>query len=280
MRWYLLVASGVAGLCLLPLIFGNPTHNDWEMGVAIALGLFLGLALPPLAVHLHLARQNRLMEQCRAFFIAGSQAWGVGDTSTAEQALTTIRQLERRWRFRNGFTFRVAHFVVTMLVTISICSAARLLVYVISNHVIRGQPDRFALTWANIELMLVFSLLGISHVLMMYWESWRDAHQIYDCGDRLGQLLHGPRAIISAPARSKGGKSRNSVPEIDGLSPHQIFGLGFNFTRRQLDAVRRRLVKELHPDAWPTARPEERKAREAALKRVNAAYDELRVQAV
>lgn len=60
------------------------------------------------------------------------------------------------------------------------------------------------------------------------------------------------------------------------MSPQEIFGLGYHFTRRELDRARRRRVQELHPDRWHTASPKERHAREEALKRVNAAYDLLK----
>ncbi|HKZ96108.1 MAG TPA: J domain-containing protein [Hyphomicrobiaceae bacterium] len=55
-----------------------------------------------------------------------------------------------------------------------------------------------------------------------------------------------------------------------------IFGISLKFTQRELDRARRRLVQELHPDRWHNAGTHERKAREEALKRVNAAYDVLR----
>jgi curved DNA-binding protein CbpA len=55
--------------------------------------------------------------------------------------------------------------------------------------------------------------------------------------------------------------------------------LGPGFTRRELDAARRRLVRHLHPDHQHGARASVRRAREDALKRINAAYDNLRSEA-
>ena len=69
-------------------------------------------------------------------------------------------------------------------------------------------------------------------------------------------------------------------PLLDGLSGRQLFGLSPVFSRRNLDRARRHLVKELHPDLWHDAKPSSRRAREEALKRVNAAYDALRPLAV
>ena len=44
----------------------------------------------------------------------------------------------------------------------------------------------------------------------------------------------------------------------------------------QLDRARRRLVNRLHPDLAHGSAPAIQRAREEALKRVNAAYDPLR----
>ena len=82
--------------------------------------------------------------------------------------------------------------------------------------------------------------------------------------------MFGPRAVEMAPEEVK-----INVPDFDGMTPREVFGLGQRFTQSELDKVRRRLVRELHPDRWHHARPEERKAREGAPKRVNAAHDEL-----
>jgi curved DNA-binding protein CbpA len=55
--------------------------------------------------------------------------------------------------------------------------------------------------------------------------------------------------------------------------------LGPTFTRRELERARRRLAWDLHPDRHRGASLHERKAREDALKRVNAAFDLLIVDA-
>ena len=96
---------------------------------------------------------------------------------------------------------------------------------------------------------------------------------IDNCGDRLWLLMFGPRAVEVALEPGTAG-----APNFDGMTPYEVFGLGLSFTRRALDKARRRLVQELHPDRWHNADPQERKAREEALKGVNAAYDVLRRQ--
>ena len=94
-------------------------------------------------------------------------------------------------------------------------------------------------------------------------------------GDRLQQSLDATR--FTTPQTES--QADEIGPQLDGLSPHQIFGLAPVFTRKSLDRARRRLAKKLHPDLWHNTKAEARSAREEALKRVNAAYDSLRMLA-
>ena len=111
--------------------------------------------------------------------------------------------------------------------------------------------------------------------MISYQNGWTDPWVIDDTGDRLQQLLEASHDIVLAK-KSCSKKKRRSV---GSLSPREIFGLGPGFTRKQLNQSRRRLVTKLHPDRWHSASPSERLAREEVLKRVNAAFDELRTQA-
>lgn len=90
------------------------------------------------------------------------------------------------------------------------------------------------------------------------------------------RLLNAARNVTIMPDLAVG----QEKPHLDGLSNHQLFGLGPEFSRRNLDRARRRLVKQLHPDLWNDANPSARRGREDALKRVNAPYDALRPLAV
>jgi hypothetical protein len=127
-------------------------------------------------------------------------------------------------------------------------------------------------TWGDaVSTSLLISLPAFLHAFIAYFETWTNPHAIENCGDRLWQMLHGPKDLELKPETIK---SDTSV--FDGMTPREVFGLGFGFTRRQLDLSRRRLVQALHPDRWHNAPVAERKAREEALKRVNVAYDVLR----
>ena len=107
-----------------------------------------------------------------------------------------------------------------------------------------------------------------------YFGEWTPWWAVNDCGDRLERMLNAERHVATVS------EADAFNPIRDDLTPRQIFGLGPDFTRRQLDRARRRLVTQLHPDLAYGAQPAVRRAREEALKRVNAAYDQLRSSAL
>ena len=124
---------------------------------------------------------------------------------------------------------------------------------------------------SDLPFTVAISMTAPLYALAGYFNDLANPWAIDNCGDRLWQLMFGPHSVQIAPEEVK-----INVPHFDGMTPREVFGLGRQFTRRELDRARRRLVRELHPDRWHNARPEERKAREDALKRVNAAHDALR----
>ena len=63
------------------------------------------------------------------------------------------------------------------------------------------------------------------------------------------------------------------------VTPRELFGLGEQFTAAQLRRAWVGLAHELHPDRWTKASPAVRRTKEEAMKRVNAAKDELELLA-
>jgi preprotein translocase subunit Sec63 len=84
-------------------------------------------------------------------------------------------------------------------------------------------------------------------------------------------LLNAGRALAAETGRQPAA--------LDGLSAKELFGLDYSFSLRELQAARRRLAMKFHPDLWAKATLLQRRAAEAAMQRVNAAFDELKAQA-
>ena len=119
----------------------------------------------------------------------------------------------------------------------------------------------------------VISMTAPLYALLGYFEDWTNPYAPENCSERLGHIIYGPKGVEAAAEADAG------TPSFEGMSPHEVFGIAQNFTQRELANARRRLVRELHPDRWHNANIGERKAREEALKTVNAAYDMLRTKA-
>jgi hypothetical protein len=120
--------------------------------------------------------------------------------------------------------------------------------------------------------ILLAILLGIA--LLFSLSCFRDAAQVRSkpwsefYGDRLETALKAGRGIETA--------SQHEEPELpDGVSARELFGLNSGFTKAELQRAWLRLARELHPDRWMHAGDGVRRMKEAALKRVNAARDEL-----
>jgi hypothetical protein len=63
---------------------------------------------PGIMKRAHVRRQNRLLERCRALYMLAVEAIGLGDEATARTYLKRIRRMEQRWRFGNGWPYRLA----------------------------------------------------------------------------------------------------------------------------------------------------------------------------
>jgi len=90
--------------------------------------------------------------------------------------------------------------------------------------------------------------------------------------DRLTTLLkasHEPTVRAAEPASSPGHTK-------SALSPRDLFGLDARFTLRQLNAARRRLLYQVHPDRFVGADSGRLATQEELTKIINVAYDTLR----
>lgn len=261
----------IAGLWLALLWYEPQTHVRIGLG-SMALGYVIAWYVPIWFKHRHVVAQNRLLDRCRALLILGARASEGGDKPGAEAVLARIRRLERLWKLGNAIPFRLSLALWGIAWAIAICVLIRFAGLIVVHYGWTGKLLEGDKILSELGIAGAISMTAPLYALIGYFEAWKNEWAIENCGDRLWQLLYGPRAIELPPEPEKAG-----VPSFDGMSAREVFGLGHSFSRRDLDKSRHRLVKELHPDRWHNAGPRERNAREEALKRVNAAYDALRV---
>jgi len=91
-------------------------------------------------------------------------------------------------------------------------------------------------------------------------------------------LIASVTAFLEGRLRLRVNASKSAVAPVwerSFLAARELLGLGPGFTKAQLRAAWLRLARELHPDRRSSAGPAVRNRKEAGLKRVNAARDEL-----
>ena len=260
-------------------IFGMMGWLIWEepeihmrIGMAsFAAGIGLAWYVPIWFKHRHVDDQNRLLDRCRALLLIASKAVEGGDRAGAEAILVSIRRIEWLWRYGNSSLFRVVLALWAIVWAVIACILIRLAGLLVLHAGWTGHVPAGSALLQELWIAAAVSMAAPLHALVGYYEAWKSPWKIDDCGDRLWQMLYGPRSV-QLPPKPKAKRA----PKFDRLTPRQIFGLGPSFTRQQLDQARRKFVQELHPDRWHHLPPQERNALEEALKQVNAAYDVLK----
>lgn len=264
----------IVAIWLTVILFEPQMHVRLGLG-SMALGYVLAWYVPIWFRHRHVKSQNRLLDRCRALLILGSRAMEGGDRSAAEQALLRIRRIESLWRLGNAIPLRVSLGLWAIAWGVAASVAIRFVGLLVVHYGWTGKLLAADKVLSELWVAALISGTAPIYALMGYFEAWVNPWAIENCGDRLWQIIYGGRGVEPAPKRK-----RQDIPEFDGMASQEVFGLGRHFTRRDLDKARRDLVRELHPDRWHSATPQERRAREEALKRVNAAYDALRARLI
>lgn len=257
-----------AGLWLAMCLGEPPAALTALLPMAVS---FLVAGFVPIWVrHRHVRAQNRLLARCRVLLLAASQALARGNRTTASSILVRIQRLERLWRYGDSVLFRGGLLLWAVGTAVVLCVLTRTLGLLARDHFWGTGPLTAQQIQEHLIVAAAISLMAPLEAVGSYCDAWRQQWAIDNCGERLWQLLHGPRGLTLADPAA------DTAPCFVGLSPREIFGLGPTYTRRELDAARRLLVWDLHPDRHPRMLPSERQAREQALKQVDAAYDILR----
>jgi hypothetical protein len=118
-----------------------------------------------------------------------------------------------------------------------------------------------------ITLALLFGLMPIRDVSQIKGRPWAEFY-----GDRLSQALKAGKGIDVTPQHESG--------QLSCITARELLGLPAHFTKTELRRAWLRLARQLHPDRWSAAGDGVRRMKEAAVKRFNAARDELMAQAL
>lgn len=248
--------------------------------VYVALAV-LTIAAPVILVWLHRRRQERVIHKIRRIFTVASEQLAQGDDTAAQRALASIRRWEQHWRIGDSVTYRAAYSVFVVGLTMLIAASRMILVTNIGSTRPPGEPRHanFAETFQYLAdrplsiWLMAFMALGAGSMAATHLKDLKGAPWSTFYGDQLAAVLRAGCGLRAAP--------RGRASARSGIvSDRELLGLPPVFTADELKRAWLRLVRELHPDRFPFADASERAAKDAALKRVNAARDRLAKQVV
>jgi len=241
----------------------------WVIYYATYLGIFF---VPLLLANNHRRRQDRLLDRIRSRYVLAISEWTHGHDDLAAGQLTKIRRLEALWRLGASVPYRLALLSVVLATGATIGIACQLTGFYLSNRPIRvAFPDFIAQTLAGPSVSWLPGAMGLIMGLVFAIDAARikSTRRPEFYSDHLAAALKAGRGIDAAP--------QHDGPTLppDGVSARDILGLGPHFTKSDLRRAWVRVARDLHPDHWGTSGPAVQAMKEAALKRVNAARDEL-----
>lgn len=275
-----LVLIAVLGIILIPheLVWGRPENAELIAIQVAAGGLAFGF---PLAIMFrHRYGQNRILSRIRALYAQAVEWEHANKRPQAEKILVTVRNLEARWRYGASAAYRYAlisyvgivstvGWVTMHVVQVHISNNRSAALPELKRDTIFGTVEMLVERPAAITIFVVitatFMITVVSDLLAdLADQTWAEFY-----GDRLAAMLRAQRHISMAP-QHEGVQLPNG-----NVSARELLGLVPGYTRHQVKAAWRRLARELHPDRWHSQGDGIRAMKEAALKRINVARDEL-----
>lgn len=240
------------------------------LAVTLVAAMIAGMAaawlVPGLVKRWWVGRQNKLSERMRQLYVLGEQALMRDDLPTAEAVADEIEILERTWSGRDGWLARI---LIGLLAFAAGWTAFMVLRFGSLVAASASSDGTWSHMLTDIWMFAFLGLLGSLHGVMgiYYFSDWHSQNEPRNLAGRLRQMLLAGRGLSHARAADRRAKG--------AIAPRALFGLGTTFTRKELDRARRRLARAHHPDRWSSAPEPTRRAHEAAMKRINAAYEEL-----
>lgn len=265
-----LIAVGFAGLfVVLAAVTGNWDELPFQIGYTV--GLFGALVWPLYVMGRHRRRQDRILDKIRAHYIFGTTSLMAGHDWSAGRRLKIIRNLEAHWRLGASRPMRVALLSYVLVTNTGLAFAGQ----VFSQHLghypkSKSLMDTLQLLWGTPWLLALVAGVAV----LFSFPAFRDASQIHSrpwsefYGDRLQQALNAGSGLAAAPQWEGPDLPKN-------VTARELLGLNVSFTKAELRQAWLRLARQLHPDRWTSSGSDVRTMKEAALKRVNAARDEL-----
>jgi hypothetical protein len=245
----------------------------------VSYGVMFGL--PGFLVMRHRCRQQKTLSRIRGLYALACEMLAEDRKVEARHLLRSIRRWERHWRIGDSEIYRIAYSWFVIATTAAAAVVHYFLYTNVNSQTAYGEiPQRNLLETAlflenhPIALWIIgvfaFSvgLAARQHLHDMKGLPWAEFY-----GDRLESAINAGRTVNEAP-------QHQGRELLLNATARELLGLPSRFTAAELRQAWIRLARELHPDRWTSAGEGVRKMKEAALKRVNAARDELMAHAL
>lgn len=275
-----LIITLVATVALVVGAASGPGRVRAPIDAAWIISMVAMFALPPLLVFRHRQRQQKALNRIRAIYASAIQALHEERTGDVHRSLEAIKRWEAHWQLGDSAAYRSAFSVAVIVATIATAAVHFLLNANVYSQFGYGQHPHASIRetviyllanpvqlWGYTAFSLGYGLMGVKYLRDLSAVPWSDFY-----GRRLAEALAAGRAVGEKITRSRAGSGQPTAREI--------FGLPERFNSGELRRAYMRLVRELHPDRWASATADVHSVKEAAMKRVNAARDELVGQAV
>jgi hypothetical protein len=223
----------------------------------------IALLVPGMIKARHVRRQNALLHRARALLVIASQQLAQSDKSAALQTLTRMERLEAVWRLGNCRFYRAALASSAVLAAFVPSMAIR----ITGDYTIGLLKD--GLSSGALLILGVQSSCCVWAVICAWCETWTPPELVDNCAERLRGWIAAGQNVAEIPLRPEA-----KAPEVSAapLTAKELLGLGRSYTRKELDAARRRMALRIHPDLGPAS---EREVRGRAMRELNSVYDEL-----
>ncbi len=267
----LIVMTIAVTLVMVAVMTASGKSSELPLFVIYAVGIIGPFIWPLYVMGRHRRRQDRILDKIRAQFVLATTSLMTDERTSALRRLRTIRNLESQWRLGASFPIRFALLTYVLATNMAIAFVGRVLGLHLNSN---PRPESVLDTWHQVWTGPWLLAMIIGMAVMFGLASFRESSQIQSrpwsefYGDLLEKALHAGRGLAAAGKQARPRIQKN-------VSARELLGLGERFTKAELRRAWLRLARELHPDRWASTTPAVRQRKEAAMKRVNAARDEL-----
>jgi hypothetical protein len=275
------IIFGLLALAMLYLNVAAGRSDRLPVMIAWLVSSFVMFGLPGFLVIRHRSRQQHTLSRIRALYALACEFLSQDRKAEASRLLHSIRRWEQHWRIGESRLYRIAYSWFVIGATAAVAFLHYFLYINVNSQTASGEiPQKTLLETAQyfhshpIALWIIggFSfLIGLTALQSLHDLKSTPWAEFY--GNRLENAIKAGRTVNEAPQHQGRELPLNATAR-------ELLGLPARFTAAELRRAWIRLARELHPDRWVTAGEGVRRMKESALKRVNAARDELATQAI